>query len=240
MFFWVQLKVVWPSIVAHLVVLWAVVTAGWYFWTRIHTNFKFKIMAPTVFAFTFSAFYWCHFFVTQYQNALFTQAQQVEQAKQQQAQQEFNKQKLEMIKAVDAIALSPTAITPEQKTKFNETFSAFVKSPEAKNVVANNLYTAYMCQKFFLEDLQAALTSKKFAKSADRAKCETYDGTFFGREKLVAPDMARANDESVQVAANTQRLPASDAKDTKQDLEKLKTSVTNQEHGIQNLKSLFE
>ena len=124
--------------------------------------------------------------------------------------------KQDFLQTVEAAALQTESITPQAKQALYQQFSAlFPNGDKDRLEYARQIGHAYECQRAVFEDALATLKSKKVVRSKVVERCEAESGAFFGREKLVPKEIAKANVEMLNRLAKAKPddkdLPSEDA-----------------------------
>jgi len=178
---------------------------------------------------------------TQQQQQQLAQAQA--QAAQQQTQQQQGGQqqqvdpavqaRAQVLKILETVLADPENVNPEElRGRVQDQFKQVMKTADDRKTYRREIIAAYECQKEFLQDALNSLRSKQALKSKDRAECETRSGSFFLREKLVAPDQAAANDQVVVQLAKGEKIPNPSKNNAPWDEDSLRSAVYLQQKRI--------
>jgi hypothetical protein len=245
------MKVLWAPFFIHIIFFTALFFTSWFLVTRFYKNWTFHWQVPVGLGFLFSFGVFGNTMISAYQNKLAYDAQpkQADQASQAQPQapgqpspqeQAAIQGKQEFLKAVEALVQNPSLVTPETKNQLIQKYGAVLGPDEkARKSSLASLVAAYECQAHFLSDFQKSIEKKKLYKSSNRDACQKVDASFFGRDFLVTSDMSKANDEAIDKAIKTQRLPAADGKDQPLNVESIKASLAAQNNAVQIVKSIL-
>lgn len=247
------MKVLWAPFFFHLFFFTTLFFCSWFLVTRFYRHWTFHWQVPVGLGFLFSFGVFGNTMITAYQNKLAYDAQpkQADQASQApgQAQQPAApspedqariQAKQEFLKAIDALVQNPTLVTPDTKNQLFQKYSPILGADDkARKSTIGSLVAAYECQAHFLSDFQKSIEKKKVYKSSNREACQKLDGAFFGRELLITPEMAKSNDDVIDKAVKTQRVPAADGKEQIVTVESIQASFEAQSKAVQIVKSIL-
>ncbi len=143
----------------------------------------------------------------------------------------------EFLRAIDQLTAQPATIKPEVKAQLFSHFAALFQSPKDKQVYFENIARVYDCQKYFLMDAQVSQQTRTAIKSQNRIDCEKSDGSFFNREKLLAPEVIAGNDKLIEMVSK-KKMTAEEAKEYSPEL--IQKTLQAQTERLAAVKKIFE
>ncbi|MBX9768234.1 MAG: hypothetical protein K2X47_13250 [Bdellovibrionales bacterium] len=247
-------KILWAPFFFHLFFFTTLFFASWFLVTRFYRHWTFHWQVPVGLGFLFSFGVFGNTMITAYQNKLAYDAQpkQADQASTQaqgqqqpaapsQEEQAKIQAKQEFLKAIDALVQNPTLVTPDTKNQLFQKYAPILGADEkARKSNIHSLIAAYECQAHFLSDFQKSIEKKKVYKSSNREACQKVEGTFFGRDFLITAEMVKSNDDVIDKAVKTQRVPAADGKEQVVTAESIQASLDAQNKAVQIVKSILQ
>jgi hypothetical protein len=145
------------------------------------------------------------------------------------------------LKTFDALTGQPGPVSAEIKEQlFTEFAGLFAGGDKDRMFYAREILRAYTCQQYFFEDALASKKSRKPVQSSERQKCELEEGSFFNREKLIPPEVAKGNADLIAALASGRKPAASQFKIEEFTEPVLRAAVENQMHRIDAAKKFFE
>lgn len=143
----------------------------------------------------------------------------------------------EFLRAIDQLTGEPASIKPEVKAQLFSQFAALFQSPKDKQAYYENISRVYDCQKYLLMDAQVSQQTKSPIKSQNRIDCEKSDGSFFNREKLLAPETIAGNDKLIEIVSK-KKMTEQEQKEYSPEL--ISKTLEVQKARLEAVKKIFE
>ncbi|MCM2282469.1 MAG: hypothetical protein NDI61_11565, partial [Bdellovibrionaceae bacterium] len=198
---WIQLKTVLPSLLTHLAFTLAL-SAGLWFALKKTFTIKIPFLAALAIGATFSIYNSAGYMWSLAQNRQLIALEASQSAgTASQAQQKLSPVELKnkFLQTVEALVGQPRELTTDIKLAlFNEFSSLFPEGDKDRAAYGKAIMRIYECQKFLFEDALASKKYGKLMKSKDREACESEDGSFFQRERLIPPEIAANNTKLIE------------------------------------------
>lgn len=236
-----------PSILCHLGGSLLIAIVAWFFIKKAQPNWNFSILAALALGLTFSLYFALNSVMSFSQNRAIISAINEAQNREVpfdklppgEAAKRIQELKSLFLTTVENVMADPTQLNPESKAALFKRFQPLFPRRDDQLVYRDAIASVVECQKVFYEDALSSLKAKKSVKSPKREQCQSLDGKFFNRDKLVPQEVAAANDSTIDKLATGKKF-MQDGKEVKVDEAFLRQSLDEQAKRLEILNVLFQ
>lgn len=234
---WSTIVVLFPSIAMYFGLSLFLCFCGWFLLKKMYPQIRFPFLLPVGFAILMTI----HFTGQSFVVGSLRRPASVDKSNLNTAVSpvDLAKMKVDFLNTLDALLANPQQVTAQMKTEVFNRYGNLFATPEVKKAYENNIGAIYVCQRAFFEDALASLKAKKATKGDIRKRCSEMDGQFFGRTKLIPPEMVKTNDEMIDKIAKGKPIKQGD-KEVVADAKVLEGQVTLFNQRVQTVQAMFQ